>query len=64
MRTREGIDTAKLKADFGNDLYAYFMKEAVKHINRGTLQNVDGRVSLTRKGLFISDDIMSDLMHV
>jgi oxygen-independent coproporphyrinogen-3 oxidase len=40
------------------------MKEAVKHINRGTLQNVDGRVSLTRKGLFISDDIMSDLMHV
>ncbi len=64
MRTREGIDTAKLKADFGNDLYAYFMKVAVKHINRGTLQNVDGRVSLTRKGLFISDDIMSDLMHV
>lgn len=64
MRTREGIDTEKLKADFGNELYTYFMKEAAKHINNGTLQNVNGRVSLTRKGLFISDDIMSDLMHV
>ena len=64
MRTREGIETEKLKADFGNDLYTYFMKEAGKHINNGTLQNVNGRVSLTRKGLFISDDIMSDLMHV
>lgn len=64
MRTREGIDTEKLKADFGNGLYTYFMKETAKHINNGTLQNVDGRVSLTRKGLFISDDIMSDLMHV
>ena len=64
MRTREGIDIEKLKADFGNDLYTYFMNEADKHINNGTLQNVNGRISLTRKGLFVSDDIMSDLMHV
>lgn len=64
MRTREGIDIEKLKADFGNDLYTYFMNEADKHINNGTLKNVNGRISLTRKGLFVSDDIMSDLMHV
>lgn len=64
MRTREGIDTEKLKIDFGNDLYTYFMNEADKHINNGTLQNVNGRISLTRKGLFVSDDIMSDLMHI
>jgi oxygen-independent coproporphyrinogen-3 oxidase len=64
MRTREGIDTEKLKVDFGNDLYTYFMNEADKHINNGTLQNVNGRISLTRIGLFVSDDIMSDLMHV
>ena len=64
MRTCEGIDTEKLKVDFGNDLYTYFMNEANKHINNGTLKNVNGRISLTRKGLFVSDDIMSDLMHV
>ena len=64
MRTREGIDTEKLKVDFGNDLYTYFMNEADKHINNDTLQNVNGRISLTRIGLFVSDDIMSDLMHV
>lgn len=64
MRTREGIDTEKLKVDLGNDLYTYFMDEADKHINNGTLKNVNGRISLTRKGLFVSDDIMSDLMHV
>ena len=64
MRTREGIDTEKLKVDFGNDLYTYFMNEADKHINNGALQNVNGRISLTRNGLFVSDDIMSDLMHI
>ncbi len=64
MRTREGIDTEKLKVDFGTDLYTYFMNEADKHINNDTLQNVNGRISLTRIGLFVSDDIMSDLMHV
>ncbi|BCS86674.1 coproporphyrinogen III oxidase [Prevotella herbatica] len=64
MRTREGIDTEKLKVDFDNDLYTYFMNEANKHIKNGTLKNVNGRISLTRKGLFVSDDIMSDLMHV
>ena len=64
MRTHEGIDTEKLKIDFGNDLYTYFMNEADKHINNGTLKNLNGRISLTRKGLFVSDDIMSDLMHV
>lgn len=64
MRTREGIDTEKMKRDFGDDLYTYFIKESRKHINNGTLKERNGWVSLTRKGLFVSDDIMSDLMHV
>lgn len=40
------------------------MTEADKHIARQLMVIKDGHLVLTRKGLYISDDIMSDFMLV
>lgn len=40
------------------------MTEADKHIARQLMVIKDGHLALTRKGLYISDDIMSDFMLV
>ena len=60
LRTTEGIDLGKLNTQE----YRYIMKNAHKSINAGTLEVVSGRMRLTRKGLYISDEVMSDLIWV
>ena len=60
LRTAEGIDLGKLNTQE----YRYIMKNAHKSINAGTLEVVSGRMRLTRKGLYISDEVMSDLIWV
>lgn len=60
LRTREGIDTETLDEPFKN----YLIKNAEKHICNHTLKLSESHLSLTRDGLFISDDIMSDLIYV
>ncbi len=64
LRTCDGIKLAKLKSDFGENYFRETINEANKHIRRGTMQIKEGRLSLTRNGLYISDDIMSDFMMV
>ena len=58
LRTCEGIDISN--APFRQQL----LRDAEKHL-RGGLLILDGnRLRLTRKGLFVSDMVMSDLMRV
>lgn len=64
LRTREGINIAKLERDFGSDLTRFCMKTADKYLSDRLLVHTDGHLRLTRNGLFISDMIMSDLMKV
>lgn len=64
LRTCEGINLRMAEKEFGEDIYEGMLKEAGKHIQLGLMQIKDGRLSLTRKGLYISDDIMSDFMIV
>lgn len=66
LRTSEGIDLKSVKKDFGTSYYDFLIKESKRHIASGFLRyDKEGEtLSLTRKGLYISDDIMSDLMHV
>jgi len=40
------------------------LKEAEAHIQRGLMKIQNGKLSLTHRGLYISDDIMSDFMIV
>ena len=62
LRTRCGLDMAELNRRFGQTLYDYCLKNAQNHIEQGRLHYVAGRLRLSRKGLFVSNDIMSDLM--
>lgn len=64
LRTREGIDLNRLKEEFGQPVYQSTMREAESKLKGGLMKISHRHLSLTRKGLYISDDIMSDFMMV
>ena len=62
LRTRRGINPEELKALFGEEKQSSFLRRAGKYFQMELLENGDGNFRLSRKGLFVSDGIMSDLM--
>ena len=64
LRTADGIQLERMLSAFGKAYTDYLMANAAPHIQRGMLAITDGRLHLTRRGLFVSDDIMSDLIHI
>lgn len=64
MRTMWGVNLIELEKRFGPKLNNYCMQNVRKYIEEGFVTNTDNRLKLTRKGIFISDGIMSDLMWV
>lgn len=60
LRTREGLDLTRLS----NTHRQYCLKNAKRFIDNGLLKIDEGRLHLTRRGLFVSDMIMSELMIV
>ncbi len=69
LRTRKGVSLNRVEEDFGTKMLEYCMHNAQPHINANKLQittDSDGCrwLSLTNSGLFVSDDIMSDLMMI
>ena len=64
LRTAWGIDLDILKTNFGKELYDYFLQNAQRYFNLNYLKRENTNVTLTNKGIFISDGIMSDLMKV
>lgn len=64
LRTKDGIDMAHVRKEFGPEKADQMLQEAKIHINRGLMQIQDEHLSLTRAGLYISDDVMSDFILV
>ena len=64
LRTRRGIDLPTLTTRFGQTLSDYCTSMAVPYLKSGKLEQQDNRLRLTRKGIFVSDGIISDLMFV
>lgn len=64
LRTCEGIDTGILASDFGEKYLQHCLSSSRKYIDSGILEYKDGRIRLTRRGLYLSDMVMSDLMIV
>lgn len=64
MRTMWGVDLKKLEKLFGNQKKEYCLKNVRKYMNQEFVIQSDDKLKLTRKGIFISDGIMSDLMWV
>lgn len=66
LRTCDGLDLHRLAADFGNDICRTVLSAAAPHIAAGRLVHDAAHdvLRLSRRGLFVSDDVMSDLMLV
>lgn len=64
IRTSQGLSLTKLKEKFGTELWQYCLSMAAPSIKNGMLEEREGNLRLTRKGIFISDSIMSDLLKV
>lgn len=71
LRTRQGLDLHALRLTFGEERLLHCLRNARPHLQQGTLQRLpssaeapEGTLVLTRQGLFISDNIMSDLLLV
>ena len=60
LRTSDGLDLATLSEKHRN----YCLKEAQRYISDGLLRQDGNRLVLTRKGLFVSDMVMSGLIYV
>jgi oxygen-independent coproporphyrinogen-3 oxidase len=62
LRMMEGIDLAELVALFCEEKKEYCLKQAEKYVGNQLLEIAENHLRLTKKGLFVSDGIMSDLM--
>jgi oxygen-independent coproporphyrinogen-3 oxidase len=62
LRTIRGVDTDELEALFGAQKKAHCLQQASKYIAGERLRIVQNRLQLTRKGLFVSDGIATDLL--
>ena len=60
LRTREGIALNHLHEKYKD----FLLRQSQKYIAQGLMTLCDNSISLTKKGLFVSDSIMSDLMYV
>jgi oxygen-independent coproporphyrinogen-3 oxidase len=63
LRTMKGISLDELQALFGEEKKVYCLKQAQKFLSNQLLEIVDNQLRLTRKGIFVSDGIMSELMN-
>ena len=60
LRTSDGLDLTTLSEKHRR----YCLKEAQRYLSDGLLRLDDNRLILTRKGLFVSDMVMSGLIYV
>ncbi|MDR1527460.1 MAG: radical SAM family heme chaperone HemW [Dysgonamonadaceae bacterium] len=62
LRTMKGIDLEEMETLFGSEKKACCMQQADKHLSNQLLKVANNHLRLTRKGLFVSDGIMSGLL--
>jgi oxygen-independent coproporphyrinogen-3 oxidase len=60
LRTREGLDLTKLSGQHRE----YCLRSARRYVDDGLLRLESDRLSLTRRGLFVSDMVMAELMII
>lgn len=64
LRTADGIPLKWIKEKFNERLNAYLLRAAKKEIALGNLKEKEGHLSLTEKGIFISDAVIRELIYV
>jgi len=64
LRTSKGIDLHEIEVFFGTDYQMYCLKQSVPFLDKGLLARDKDRFFLTRKGIFLSDSIMRELIRL
>lgn len=64
LRTKWGICLDEFKQLFGDEKLSLLLNGASKFVAENLLTHKDNSLSLTREGIFLSDNIMSDLLIV
>lgn len=65
LRTSDGVSLDYIEREFGRTFLDYCKAQAEGFIHRGLIElTADNRLRLTRRGLFVSDMVMSELMKV
>ncbi|WP_319500292.1 radical SAM family heme chaperone HemW [uncultured Draconibacterium sp.] len=64
IRTKWGVSEKELEQRFGREKASYFSRQLAKYYDTGVLKINNEIITLTRKGLFVSDEIMADLMII
>ena len=62
LRTSEGLNLSDLEQQLGASYQEYCLQNAQRHLKAGLLSLTGDTLCLTRRGLFISNEVMSDLM--
>jgi oxygen-independent coproporphyrinogen-3 oxidase len=63
LRTADGIPLEWMKEKFSEKLNVYMLAVAQSHIECGNLKKEGDSLSLTEKGIFISDAVIRDLIY-
>lgn len=61
LRTADGVDLNYIEQKYGKKNLQHLLREAASYITEGYLTEQQGRLTLTRKGIVISDTICCDL---
>ena len=64
LRTAKGIPLKWMKEKFNDRLNRYLQQMAEKEIALGNLKEEEGHLSLTEKGIFISDAVIRELIYI
>ncbi len=64
IRTIWGVSQHELEERFGTEKSNYFSINIHRYINTGLVKLNNGIYNLTEKGMFVSDEIMSNLMFI
>ncbi len=64
LRTSEGVNLTELNLTVGDELTSHFIKNIKPFIKSGKVEIKDGMFCLTRDGILISNQILTELMKV
>ncbi|MCD6354923.1 MAG: radical SAM family heme chaperone HemW, partial [Prolixibacteraceae bacterium] len=64
IRTRWGVSVREINENFGEEKVRYFLTNIEKQIKLNLVVKQNGIFTLTKEGLFISDEIMTNLMII
>ena len=64
MRTKWGISVQEISNRFGEKRAKEVVKHATGYLQSGKMKETSGTLTLTREGLFVSDDLMAGFMII